>query len=52
MERDLNLRQVTEEREKAMLSPYASLSVNSRGRKQPEEACDMRTVYQRKYLTK
>ena len=47
MERDLNLRQVTEEREKAMLSPYASLSVNSRGRKQPEEACDMRTVYQR-----
>lgn len=47
MERDLNLRQVTEEREKAMLSPYASLSVNSRGRKRPEEACDMRTVYQR-----
>jgi len=36
-----------EEREKEFLSPYAALSVNSRGREVHEEQCDIRPVYQR-----
>ncbi len=42
-----NVRQITEDIEKNTLSPYATLSVNSLGREQPEEQCDLRTVFQR-----
>ena len=41
------IREITEETEKMILSQYASHSADSRGRKVPEEPCDMRTVYQR-----
>ncbi|HHW46919.1 MAG TPA: deoxyguanosinetriphosphate triphosphohydrolase [Clostridiales bacterium] len=37
----------TEQFEKEMLSQYAALSINSKGRKYPEEQCNIRTVYQR-----
>lgn len=43
----MNIRQKNEELEKLYLSPYASLSANSRGRDREEEPCDLRTVYQR-----
>ncbi len=46
-EKDWGLRLVTEERERATLSPYASRSAETRGRKREEEPCDMRTAYQR-----
>ena len=42
-----NVRQITEDIEKNTLSPYATLSVNSLGREQPEGQCDLRTVFQR-----
>lgn len=37
----------TEERELALLSPHACKSRLSRGRKKPEEPCDIRTEFQR-----
>lgn len=43
----MNIRESMEQREREMLSPYASLSGNSRGRERQEEECDVRTVYQR-----
>lgn len=43
----MNIREKQEEREKLTLSPYAALSVNSRGRDRQEADCDVRTVYQR-----
>ena len=43
----MNLREKFEEREKQYLSPYATLSCESRGRAKPEEKCDMRTEFQR-----
>lgn len=43
----MNLRQEREELEKIMLASPASWSINSRGREQAEEPCDMRTCYQR-----
>lgn len=43
----MNIRQKNEELEKLYLSPYASLSVNSKGRDREEIQCDLRTVYQR-----
>ena len=43
----MNIRESMEAREKQLLSPYAALSVNSRGRDVEEEECDVRTVYQR-----
>jgi len=43
----MNIRQVLEEREANTLSPYASLSINSRGRQNYEESCTVRTAYQR-----
>ena len=36
-----------ENREKLTLSPYATLSINSRGRQRQEEQCDIRPVFQR-----
>jgi dGTPase len=40
-------REITEEREKQYLSPFATLSVKSKGRQKPEEKCDIRTDFQR-----
>lgn len=43
----MNIRESMEARELELLSPYASHSVNTRGRDVPEEECDVRTAYQR-----
>ena len=43
----MNIRESTESWEAEALSPYASLSRNSRGREREEEPCDIRPVYQR-----
>ena len=43
----MNIRESLEEREIAILSPFASHSRDSRGRDRREEECDIRTVYQR-----
>ena len=43
----MNIRERMEQREQKMLSPYAALSLCSRGRERQEEECDVRTVYQR-----
>lgn len=43
----MTIREQLEEREREYLSPYAALSVNSRGRKRDEEQCDIRPVFQR-----
>lgn len=42
-----SIRERTEEWEKVRLSPYATLSVNSKGRQRPEDPCLVRTVFQR-----
>ncbi len=42
-----DIRLYLEERERQWLSPFASLSANSRGRETPEEPCRLRTAYQR-----
>ena len=41
------IREKLEQREKEYLSPYASHSMDSRGRVREEEQCDIRPVYQR-----
>lgn len=41
------LRELTESLEERILSKYASLAKNSRGRLKPERECDLRTCYQR-----
>lgn len=43
----MNIRERLEQREKEYLSPYAMLSMNSKGRMKPEEQCDIRPVFQR-----
>lgn len=43
----MTIRRMLEQRESEYLSPYASLSMNSRGRLVPEDECDIRPVYQR-----
>lgn len=43
----MNIRESLEEWEEKYLNPYAAHSGRSRGREQPEEECDIRTVYQR-----
>ena len=43
----MNIRERQEIREKEYLSPYASLSGESKGRLKEEEECDIRTVFQR-----
>ncbi len=43
----MNIREREELWEQEYLSPYASLSVNSRGRDREEEPCDIRPCYQR-----
>lgn len=42
----MNIRKVIEEREKQFLSPYAQLSINSKGRERPEDPGPLRTCYQ------
>ncbi|MDN5330976.1 MAG: dGTPase [Tepidanaerobacteraceae bacterium] len=43
----MNIREITEELEIKTLSPYATPSSKSRGRKVPEEKCSVRTEFQR-----
>ncbi len=43
----MTIREDLELREKAYLSPYASLSMNSKGRLKTEVECDIRPVFQR-----
>lgn len=43
----MTIREMAEQREAEMLSPFASLSSHSRGRERKEEQCDIRTDYQR-----
>ena len=43
----MTLREQTEQREAAMLSPFACQSSRSAGRVRPEEECDIRTCFQR-----
>lgn len=43
----MTIREMIEEREEQILSPYASLSKNSKGRDTDEPQCDIRPVYQR-----
>lgn len=44
---DMIIREEIEKSELENLSPYASMSVYSKGRAYPQEECDIRTVYQR-----
>lgn len=44
---DMTIREETENREREYLSPYASRSCDSKGRRNPEDKCDIRTEYQR-----
>ena len=43
----MNIRESLERWEQEYLSPYAMLSMHSRGRLKPEEQCDIRPVFQR-----
>ncbi|MGM0395428.1 MAG: deoxyguanosinetriphosphate triphosphohydrolase [Bacillota bacterium] len=43
----MNIREQTEQRELQMLSSYACLSINTKGRKAYEEKCKIRTEFQR-----
>lgn len=43
----MTIRESFEQQEKEYLSPYAALSINSRGRQKDEEPCDIRPVFQR-----
>lgn len=43
----MTIREELERVEQQNLSPYATLSINSRGKEIPEEPCDVRTVFQR-----
>lgn len=43
----MTLREQTQRREEAVLSPQACLSAKSRGRQRPEEECAVRTPFQR-----
>jgi len=47
MERELNVREMTQELERQSLSPRAALSARTKGRDVPEEECPLRTPYQR-----
>ena len=41
------VRERIERSEKALLSPYAALSAESKGREMEEKECDLRTAFQR-----
>ena len=47
MEHNLNIRQMLEQREHEILSPYAAFSDQSLGRDFYEEPCDIRPIYQK-----
>ena len=47
MNRDRSIREMAEEREYEVLSPYAAHAGDSKGREREEPQCDIRTVYQR-----
>lgn len=47
MEEIMNIRESLEQWEKEYLSPYAALSMQSKGRLKEEEPCDIRPVFQR-----
>lgn len=44
-EKTFTIREQAEAREKIMLSPYASLSANTRGRERNEKPCEIRPAY-------
>ena len=44
---NLSIRQQMEEREAANLSPFSTLSRDSKGRQRPEQECDIRLCFQR-----
>lgn len=46
-EETVNIRQMTEERENAALSEFATRSTQTRGRTREEQPCDIRTEFQR-----
>ncbi len=43
----MSIREMLEEREKKILSPYAALSSKTKGRKRKEKECSIRTAFQR-----
>jgi dGTPase len=43
----MTIRENLEQREKEYLSPYATLSINSKGRDREEPPCDIRPIFQR-----
>ena len=43
----MNIREISENNEKLILSPYATLSSDTKGREKWEEKCDIRTEFQR-----
>ena len=43
----MNVRQITEDIEQRTLSPFATLSQNTKGRREKAEPCDLRTEFQR-----
>ena len=43
----MTIREQIQQREREYLSPYATLSVQSAGRREPEEPCPVRTIFQR-----
>ncbi|MDO5424812.1 MAG: deoxyguanosinetriphosphate triphosphohydrolase [Eubacteriales bacterium] len=43
----MTIRELTEQREQTTLSPYAALSLHTRGRQTTEKPCDIRPAYQR-----
>ena len=47
MELTMTIREKLEQDEREYLSPYATLSMNSKGRLRPEAQCDIRPVFQR-----
>lgn len=47
MNRERSIREMAEEREYEVLSPYAAHAGDSKGREREEPQCDIRTVYQR-----
>lgn len=47
MENGMTIREELERMEQENLSPYAALSINTRGKEREEEPCDVRPVFQR-----
>ena len=43
----MNIREKQEQSERELLSPYAALSINTKGRERPEVECEIRTCFQR-----